>query len=59
MTRVFTELFIQVRHLTAIRAANRGVMAAFIVVLVWVAITLGQPLAENLARQRESRCTLC
>jgi len=45
MTMVFTELFVHVRHLAPIRAAIRGVMAAFVGMLAWVAISLGQPLA--------------
>ncbi|OHC73145.1 MAG: hypothetical protein A3H93_02175 [Rhodocyclales bacterium RIFCSPLOWO2_02_FULL_63_24] len=45
MTMLFTELFVHVRHLAPIRAAIRGVMATFVGMLVWVAISLGRPLA--------------
>jgi len=47
MTMVFTELFVHVRHLAPIRAGIRGVMAAFVGMLAWVAISLGQPLADR------------
>jgi chromate transporter len=41
MTMIFTELFAHVRHLAPVRAAIRGVMAAFVGMLAWVAISLG------------------
>jgi chromate transporter len=41
MTMIFTELFVHVRHLAVVRAAIRGVMAAFVGMLAWVAISLG------------------
>jgi len=47
MTMIFTELFAHVRHLAPIRAAIRGVMAAFVGMLAWVGISLGQPLADR------------
>lgn len=47
MTMVFTELFVHVRHLAPIRAAIRGVMAAFVGMLAWVAISMSQPLADK------------
>lgn len=47
MTMLFTELFVHVRHLAPIRAAIRGVMATFVGMLVWVAISLGRLLAEQ------------
>ncbi|MDP2822451.1 MAG: chromate efflux transporter [Sulfuritalea sp.] len=47
MTMVFTELFVHVRHLAPIRAAIRGVMASFVGMLVWVAVSLGQSLADR------------
>ncbi|MBI4753996.1 MAG: chromate efflux transporter [Betaproteobacteria bacterium] len=47
MTMLFTELFVHVRHLAPIRAAIRGVMAAFVGMLAWAAISLGQPLVDR------------
>jgi chromate transporter len=47
MTMIFTELFVHVQHLAPIRAAIRGVMAAFVGMLGWVAISLGHPLADR------------
>jgi chromate transporter len=47
MTMIFTELFVHVRHLAPIRAAIQGVMAAFVGMLVWVAVSLGAPLADK------------
>ena len=41
MTMIFTELFVHIRHVAAVRAAIRGVMAAFVGMLAWVAISLG------------------
>jgi len=45
MTMIFTELFVHIRHLGAVRAAIRGVMAAFVGMLAWVAISLGLDIA--------------
>ena len=47
MTMIFTELFAPIRHLAPVRSAVRGVMAAFVGMLGWVVIGLGQYLAAQ------------
>jgi len=47
MTMMFTELFVHVRHLAAVRGAIRGVMASFVGMLAWVTISLGAHVFEN------------
>lgn len=47
MTMVFTELFVHVRHLAPVRAAIRGVMAAFVGMLAWVVVSLGHNIADR------------
>lgn len=47
MTMIFTELFVHVRHLALVRAAIRGVMAAFVGMLAWVVVSLGLYVADR------------
>lgn len=46
-TMLFAELFIHVRHLAPVRAAIRGVMAAFVGMLGWVCVSLGTHLGHR------------
>jgi chromate transporter len=46
-TMLFAELFVHVRHLAPVRAAIRGVMAAFVGMLAWVGVSLGQHVAAR------------
>ncbi len=41
MTIVFSEIFVHVRHLGAVRGAIRGIMAVFVGLLVTVVLSLG------------------
>ena len=47
MTMIFTELFVHVRHLAPVRGAVHGVMAAFVGMLAWVVIGLGETVAAR------------
>jgi chromate transporter len=46
-TMIFAELFVHVRHLAPVRAAIRGVMAAFVGMLAWVVVSLGLHIADR------------
>jgi chromate transporter len=46
-TMIFAELFVHVRHLAPVRAAIRGVMAAFVGMLAWVVVSLGLYIADR------------
>lgn len=58
MTMVFTELFVHVRHLAPVRAAIRGVMAAFVGMLAWVVVSLGHYIADRPAAWVPAAATL-
>lgn len=46
-TMICAELFVHVRHLAPVRAAIRGVMAAFVGMLAWVVVSLGLYIADR------------
>jgi len=47
MKMVSTEIFVHVRHLAPVRAAIRGVMAAFVGMLAWVVVSLAGYMADR------------